>query len=261
MSIAREPGRLRGTDGRARRVGWAVGVALFVAAVLFAVARMATVPTPPAEQTSRRAGAAATPKAADSSSAKRGRMKPESDAPVARVEIAERPVLVRPRQTPHVAPVAEPAVPARTKAAKADGDEATKPALSGPSLRPPAKAAEPRPAAPSPPLPAARKQERESEPADAPLVPEERTEARYPESAAADGVTGKVRLKVVVDPRGQVEDALVGRSSGDERLDHAAEEAVRRWRYRPARRSGHAVMATDYVEVEFYRESAAAPED
>ena len=64
-------------------------------------------------------------------------------------------------------------------------------------------------------------------------------------------------LKLFVGRRGRVEDALVVRSSGDERLDQAAEAAVRRWRYRPARRDGHPVEAVDYVQVEFAHEPAA----
>jgi TonB family protein len=47
---------------------------------------------------------------------------------------------------------------------------------------------------------------------------------------------------------------VVIRSSGDDRLDQAAEAAVRRWRYRPARRGGRAVTAVDYAVIEFYRE-------
>jgi protein TonB len=93
--------------------------------------------------------------------------------------------------------------------------------------------------------------------AEAPVTPPEpvaRPTARYPEDAAAEGVTGSVRLKVIVSRRGRVEDALVVRSSGDDRLDQAAETAVRRWRYRPARREGRAVTAVDYAVIEFYRE-------
>jgi periplasmic protein TonB len=84
-----------------------------------------------------------------------------------------------------------------------------------------------------------------------------RPPARYPEDAADEGVTGSVRLKVVVSRHGRVEEAVVVRSSGDDRLDQAAEAAVRRWRYRPARRNGRAVTAVDYAVVEFYREDRA----
>jgi periplasmic protein TonB len=89
---------------------------------------------------------------------------------------------------------------------------------------------------------------------DSPPEPIARPTARYPEEAAAEGVTGSVRLKVIVGRRGWVEDAVVIRSSGDNRLDQAAEAAVRRWRYRPARREGRVVTAVDYAIIEFYRE-------
>ena len=82
-----------------------------------------------------------------------------------------------------------------------------------------------------------------------------------PEDAAAEGVTGSVRLKVMVGRRGEVEDAQVVHSSGDERLDRAAEEAVRRWRYRPAHRAGRPVPAADYVRVEFYQDDEAKSEE
>jgi protein TonB len=85
-------------------------------------------------------------------------------------------------------------------------------------------------------------------------VPVEQPDPHYPEDAAAEGVTGTVRLKVVVGPRGLVESALVVRSSGDGRLDRAAEAAVRQWRYRPGLRGGRPRTAVDYVEVEFFRE-------
>jgi protein TonB len=95
-------------------------------------------------------------------------------------------------------------------------------------------------------------QEPELEQPDTPPEPLSQPAARYPADAAADGVTGTVHLKVFVGPRGRVEDALVVRSSGDDRLDAAAEAAVRRWRYHPARRGGRPVASLDYVDVDFY---------
>lgn len=263
MSIAREPGRLRGGDGRARRIGWAVGVGALVAAVLLVVAQLATAPAPPTAPTAHPARAAGTVQAAESTALDRARTKQVSDTPVARVEIQERRLPVRPPRPQQPATTTAPAAEAEGRAEVEPSAQATATAASPPRAapRPQAKPA-PRPAATAQAPPAvARKPERSIEPVDSPLEPEERPDARYPESAAAAGVTGKVRLKVIVDPRGQVEDALVVRSSGDDRLDQAAEEAVRRWRYRPARRAGQAVTATDYVEVEFYREPAATPED
>jgi protein TonB len=96
---------------------------------------------------------------------------------------------------------------------------------------------------------------------DAPPEPVERREARYPEDAARDDVTGSVRLKVIVDRRGRVEDAIVVRSSGDDRLDSAAEQAVLHWRYRPARQRGRAVTGIDYVTMDFFRDDRQRSEN
>jgi TonB family protein len=60
----------------------------------------------------------------------------------------------------------------------------------------------------------------------------------YPASAVADGVEGRVRLKVLVTEEGTVADVQVVSSSGDRRLDAAAREFVSKWRYRPAVQDG-----------------------
>jgi protein TonB len=101
--------------------------------------------------------------------------------------------------------------------------------------------------------PSGRESRRNDAPDTAP-EPVEQPDPHYPEDAAAEGVTGTVRLKVVVGMRGRVESVLVVRSSGDDRLDRAAEATVRQWRYQPARRGGRPKTAVDYVEVEFFRE-------
>jgi protein TonB len=79
----------------------------------------------------------------------------------------------------------------------------------------------------------------------------ERIPVRYPPSAAEEGVTGTVHLKIVVGLTGRVETALVVRSSGDARLDAAATRSALRWRYRPARRDGEPVPSVVYAAVEF----------
>jgi TonB family protein len=60
----------------------------------------------------------------------------------------------------------------------------------------------------------------------------------YPASAVTDGVEGTVRLRVLVGEAGEVLEVEVIESSGDRRLDVAAEEFVRRWRYLPAVQDG-----------------------
>lgn len=60
----------------------------------------------------------------------------------------------------------------------------------------------------------------------------------YPASAARDGVEGTVLLRVLVGEAGDVLEMEVIESSGDRRLDVAAEEFVRTWRFLPAVQDG-----------------------
>ena len=56
----------------------------------------------------------------------------------------------------------------------------------------------------------------------------------YPPAAVADGTEGTVKLKVLVSEFGTVAEVTVVQSSHDRRLDAAAVEFVRGWRYKPA---------------------------
>jgi protein TonB len=73
----------------------------------------------------------------------------------------------------------------------------------------------------------------------------------YPPSAVADGVQGTVRLKVLVTEEGEVAHIEVVDSSGDHRLDAAAEEFVKGWRYLPAVQDGEPRRVHTYARVEF----------
>ena len=64
---------------------------------------------------------------------------------------------------------------------------------------------------------------------------------RYPESARRRGIEGTVLLKMRITAQGRVEDVQVVRSAGYPDLDESAIEAVRRWRFEPARRNGEPV--------------------
>lgn len=74
---------------------------------------------------------------------------------------------------------------------------------------------------------------------------------RYPESARRQGVEGTVLLKMRITEHGRVEDVQVERSAGHPDLDQSALEAVRRWRFEPARRAGAAVAMWVLIPVEF----------
>lgn len=58
---------------------------------------------------------------------------------------------------------------------------------------------------------------------------------------------GQVLLDVHIQPDGSVAEVKLKRSSGFPRLDDAAVQAVRRWRYVPARR-GNEPIAYWYVQ-------------
>jgi protein TonB len=73
----------------------------------------------------------------------------------------------------------------------------------------------------------------------------------YPYAARRRGQEGRVVLEVEVLADGGAGAVAVARSSGVASLDRAAVDAVRRWRFRPARRNGRTVRSTVRVPVRF----------
>ena len=73
----------------------------------------------------------------------------------------------------------------------------------------------------------------------------------YPPRCRRLGIEGTVRVRVLVGERGRPLEVVVGKSSGDPSLDEAALDAVRRWRFEPARRDGAPIRAWATVPIEF----------
>jgi protein TonB len=73
----------------------------------------------------------------------------------------------------------------------------------------------------------------------------------YPLMSRRLGEAGRVLLRVRVTAQGTAEQVQVAQSSGFPRLDQAASEAVRNWRFVPARRGAEAVAAEVLVPVIF----------
>lgn len=71
----------------------------------------------------------------------------------------------------------------------------------------------------------------------------------YPQAARTARVSGAVIVYVVVDEKGAVE--KVQRTTGPQQLQGAAEEAVRRWKFRPTIINGHPVRVSGYVSFNF----------
>lgn len=78
-----------------------------------------------------------------------------------------------------------------------------------------------------------------------------RVEPIYPATSRRLSEEGTVRLKVLVDARGRAQDVTVAKSSGFTRLDSAAVEAVRRWRFVAATDGQSAITAWTQVAVTF----------
>ncbi len=94
--------------------------------------------------------------------------------------------------------------------------------------------------------------------AEAPVTPPDYTAAYldnppppYPPIARRSGEQGRVLLRVLVAPSGAAEAVELRTSSGSDRLDRAAVETVRRWRFVPARRGTEPVAAWVLVPIQF----------
>jgi protein TonB len=80
----------------------------------------------------------------------------------------------------------------------------------------------------------------------------------YPTLSRRLGEEGTVVLRVQIDSEGLARTVELAQSSGYPRLDQAALEAVRRWRFAPAQRDGRAVEAWVRVPIVFRLQDSAA---
>lgn len=110
----------------------------------------------------------------------------------------------------------------------------------------------PRPTAPLPREDATPAARAPSQVASSP-VPISQVPPRYPQRAMRRGEEGLVRVKVEVGADGEPSSVSVETSSQSRELDRAALDAVRRWRFQPAKRDGIAVAGTLIVPIEFKR--------
>jgi periplasmic protein TonB len=78
-----------------------------------------------------------------------------------------------------------------------------------------------------------------------------RVDPTYPPASRRAGEQGTVRVKVLVDQKGRASQVQVAQSSGFPRLDQAAVDAVRKWRFQAATDGSNAIMAWTQVAVTF----------
>ena len=74
---------------------------------------------------------------------------------------------------------------------------------------------------------------------------------KYPDAARRDGKEGRVLLRVLVNEEGRTASVQVNRSSGVESLDQAALEAIKRWRFSPARLGERPVESWVRIPIDF----------
>lgn len=73
----------------------------------------------------------------------------------------------------------------------------------------------------------------------------------YPSISRRMGEEGEVRLRVHVDPAGNAQQIEIYRSSGFPRLDQAALDTVKQWRFIPARQGDQSISAWVIVPILF----------
>jgi protein TonB len=78
-----------------------------------------------------------------------------------------------------------------------------------------------------------------------------RVDPTYPPASRRAGEQGTVRLKVLVDTSGRASNVAVTQTSGFPRLDEAAIEAVRKWRFVAATDGTNKIQAYTQVAVTF----------
>jgi periplasmic protein TonB len=77
----------------------------------------------------------------------------------------------------------------------------------------------------------------------------------YPSMSRRLGEEGRVLMKVLVSAEGSAEDVQIEKTSGSERLDNAAVNAVKRWRFIPAKKNNQPLSAFVLVPMKFSLDS------
>ncbi len=77
----------------------------------------------------------------------------------------------------------------------------------------------------------------------------------YPSQSRRIGEEGRVLLRVLVSEKGDAANVEVDSGSGSERLDRAALDAVKKWRFIPAKRNNQPISAYVIVPIKFSLQS------
>ena len=182
----------------------------------------------------------------------------ERASPVRRPEPPRPPeAAARKVEEPAPAPLAPALAPAPAEAAPAPSAVATLPAISEPAPAPGSSAPAPSSTTvalpPSAPVMVATPSSTTPDNITRTARPQGGYQVRpaYPSAPRRLGIQGTTMLRVHVLADGRIGAVLVEHSAGHPDLDQAAMEAVRRWRFEPARRGADAVAMWVLLPVEF----------
>ena len=179
---------------------------------------------------------------------------PPPPVPIVKPPPAARPVAKRPpRPSPVIAAPPAPQ-PARPVFVVPEPAPVVAPIAPTPSLAPVIVAAPaPVPAPPAPPAPPPPVVEPKIIPASA-VEYLEAPVLEYPRLSQRAGETGRVLIRVFIDPAGLAKDVQVNQSSGHARLDAAALAAVKRARFKPYTENGRPVAGWAFIPLDFQLE-------
>lgn len=83
-----------------------------------------------------------------------------------------------------------------------------------------------------------------------PPVPVRTVSPRYPEAMRRTGMSGVVQVSCLIDERGQVLDPKIERSSS-ESFESPALEALKQWKFKPAKHDGEPVSVRVSIPIKF----------
>jgi len=85
---------------------------------------------------------------------------------------------------------------------------------------------------------------------DEPPVPTKTVAPNYPSELKREGISGMVTMAITVDEKGDVIEASVKKSTRSE-FEQPAIDAVKRWKFKPAKKGGAPVAVQVVIPVKF----------
>jgi len=85
---------------------------------------------------------------------------------------------------------------------------------------------------------------------DEPPMPSKTVPPVYPSALKSEGVSGMVTMSILVDEKGNVQNATVKKSTRPE-FEQPAIDAVQKWKFEPAKKDGKPVAVQVMIPLKF----------